>query len=89
MDEAERTAATYAALTDDELIARNGIDAFAGVVSLKVVNVGTGKQCVMCRNEIAPGPAAEETSEDAWLWCISCACRNPGSLLADGMAETA
>ena len=32
MDDADRAAAGYAALTDDEMIARNGIDAFAGVV---------------------------------------------------------
>jgi hypothetical protein len=88
MDDADRAVAEYAALTDDELIARNGIDAFAGVVTLKVVNVEHGNLCVMCRNEIAPGPAAEETGEDAWLWCGSCACRNPGSLMADGMAAT-
>jgi hypothetical protein len=89
MDDADQTATQYAALTDDELIARNGIDAFAGVVLLKVVNVGVGKQCVMCRNEITAGLAAEEASADAWLWCGSCACRNPGSLMAEGMAAPA
>jgi hypothetical protein len=89
MGDADRAAAGYAALADDALIARNGIDAFAGVVSLKVVNVGEGKQCVMCRTGIAPGPAAEEASADAWLWCGSCACRNPGSLMAEGLAATA
>jgi hypothetical protein len=89
MDGADRAAAECAALTDDEVIARNGIDAFAGVVLLKVVNVGAGKQCVMCRNEITAGMAAEEASADAWLWCGSCACRNPGSLIAEGMAATA
>jgi hypothetical protein len=89
MDDAGRAVAEYAALADDKLIARNGISAFAGVVTLKVVNVGQHKRCVMCRNEIAPGPAAEETSEEGWLWCGSCACRNPGSLMADGMAATA
>jgi hypothetical protein len=89
MDDADRAVAEYATVTDDELIARNGISAFAGVVTLKVVNVEQGKRCVMCRNEITPGPAAEETGEEKWLWCGSCACRNPGSLVADGMAATA
>jgi hypothetical protein len=89
MDDADRAAAEYAAATDEELIARNGIDAFAGVVTLKIANSGPDKRCVMCRNEIAPGPAAEETGEERWLWCGSCACRNPGSLMADGMAATA
>lgn len=89
MDDADRAATECAALTDGELIARNGVDAFAGVVTLKVVSVGQGNRCVMCRNEIASGPAAEETGEVAWLWCASCACRNPGSLMADGMAATA
>jgi hypothetical protein len=89
MDHADRAVAEYATATDDELITRNGIDAFAGVVTLKIVTIGQGNRCVMCRNEIDPGPAAEETSEDRWLWCGSCACRNPGSLMADGMAATA
>jgi hypothetical protein len=89
MDDADRAAAEYATVTDDELIARNGIDAFAGVVTLKIANVEQGNRCVMCRNEIDAGPAAEETSEEGWLWCGSCACRNPGSLMADGMAATA
>jgi hypothetical protein len=89
MNDADRAVAEHATATDDELIARNGISAFAGVVTLKVVNVEQGKRCVMCRNEIAPGPAAEETGEERWLWCGSCACRNPGSLMADGMAATA
>jgi hypothetical protein len=89
MDDADRAVAEYATLTDDELIARNAISAFAGVVTLKVVNVEQGTRCVLCRNEIAPGPAAEETGEERWLWCGSCACRNPGSLMVDGMAATA
>jgi hypothetical protein len=89
MDDADRAAAEYATVTDHELIARNGIDAFTAVVTLKIVNVGQAKRCVMCRNEIAPGPAAEEPGEEGWLWCGSCACRNPGSLMADGMAATA
>lgn len=88
MDDADRAVAEYATVTDVELIARNGIDAFAGVVTLRVVNVGEGKQCVMCRNEISHGPAGEETGEEKWLWCGSCACRNPGSLMADGMTAT-
>lgn len=88
MDGADRAAAEHAALSDGELIARNGIDAFAGVVTLKVVNVGQGKLCVMCRNQIAPGPAAEETGGDPWFWCGSCACRNPGSLMAEETAAT-
>jgi hypothetical protein len=89
MDDAGRAAAGYATVTGDELIARNGISAFAGVVTLKVVNAEPGKRCAMCRNEIAPGPAAEEAGEERWLWCGSCACRNPGSLMAGGMAATA
>jgi hypothetical protein len=89
MDDADRAVAEYALLTDDEVIARNGIDAFAGVVTLKIVDVGQSNRCVMCRNEIAPGPAAEEIGEERWLWCGSCACRNPGSLMTDGMAATA
>jgi hypothetical protein len=75
-------------MADDELITRNGIDAFAAV-TLKILNVGQGNWCVMCRNEIAPGLAAEEPGEERWLWCGSCACRNPGSLMADGLAATA
>jgi hypothetical protein len=87
MDDADRAVAEYATLTDYELIARNGIDAFAGVVTLKVVNVGQGTRCVMCRNEIDPSPAAEETGEERWLWCGSCACRNPGSSLPTGWPQ--
>jgi hypothetical protein len=47
------------------VIARNGIDAFGGVVLLEVVNVGAGEQFVMCRIEIAPGLAVEEASDPA------------------------
>jgi hypothetical protein len=74
----------------DAATAREAMDhADRAVVTLKIVTIGQGNRCVMCRNEIDPGPAAEETSEDRWLWCGSCACRNPGSLMADGMAATA
>jgi hypothetical protein len=89
MNDADRAAAECAAIADDELIARNGISAFAEVITLKIVNAEQGKRCVMCRNEVAPGPAAQETGEEGWLWCGSCACRNPDSLMADGMAATA
>jgi hypothetical protein len=90
MADADRATAGYAALTDEELIARNGLDStYAELVTLKVVTVGEGKHCVMCRNDIAPGLAAEETSEDGWLWCASCACRNPGSVMADEVTATA
>jgi hypothetical protein len=87
MDDADQAAAGYAALADDEVIARNGIDGFAGVVLLKVVTVGKGKQCVMCRTGIAAGLAAAEASADGWLRCGSCG--DPGSLMADGIAAAA
>jgi len=90
MADADRATAGHAALTDEELINRNGLDStYAGFVTLNVVTVGEGKHCVMCRNDIAPGLAAQEMSESGWLWCVSCACRNPGSVMADGMAATA
>ena len=90
MADADRAAAGYTALTDEELITRNGLDStYSGLATLNVVTVGEGKRCVMCRNDIAPGLAAQETSENGWLWCPSCACRNPGSVTADGMAATA
>jgi hypothetical protein len=84
MDDADRAAAEYAVLADDELIARNGINAFTGVVTLKIVNIEPGKRCVMCRNEIAPGPAVEETGEERWL-CHSGSTRPPrGSARTSG-----
>jgi hypothetical protein len=89
MADADRAAIGYAVLTDEELIARNGLDStYAEVATLKVVAVGEGKRCVMCGNDIPPGLAAEERSGDGWLWCGSCACRNPGSVMADGVAAT-
>lgn len=81
MADADCVAARYSILSDDELIARNGIDAYAGTGTLKIVTVGTGKRCVMCRNEITPGLAAEEAAGGQWLWCGSCASRNPGAVL--------
>lgn len=90
MADADRAAAGYATLTDEELITRNGLDStYAEVVPLKVVTVGEGERCVMCRNDIAPGLAAGETSADRWLWCGSCASRNPGSVMVDGVTATA
>lgn len=81
IDDADRASTEYAALTDEELTTRNGIDAYAEVVTLTVVTIGGGRRCIMCEREIAPGLAAEQAG-DGWLWCPSCACRNPGSVMA-------
>lgn len=90
MADADWATAGHAALADGELIARNGLDAtYAGIVPLKVVTVGEGNRCVMCRNDIAPGVAAEEAGADGWLWCGSCACCNPGSVMTGEVAATA
>jgi hypothetical protein len=89
MEDADRVTAGYANLSDDELIARNGIDAYAGTDTLRIVTVGAGMRCVMCRNDIMPGLAAEEVNGSRWLWCGSCASRNPGALLVSGDATAA
>src|SRR5271163_2545299 len=50
MADADRATAGHAALTDEELIARNGLDSTCTeLVTLKVVTVGEGRHCVMCR----------------------------------------
>jgi hypothetical protein len=89
MDHADTVTAGYADLSDDELIARNGIDAYAGIDTLKIVTVGAGKRCVMCQNDIVPGLAAEDADGSAWLWCGSCASRNPGAVLCSGTSTAA
>jgi hypothetical protein len=89
MDDADRMTAGYSSLSDDELIARNGIDAYAGTDTLRIVTVGAGMRCVMCRNDIMPGLAAEEVNGSRWLWCGSCASRNPGAVLDSGDATAA
>lgn len=89
MDDADRVAAGYSTLSDDELIAKNGIDAYAGTSTLRIVTVGAGMRCVMCRNDIMPGLAAEEANGSRWLWCGSCASRNPGAVLDGGDATAA
>jgi hypothetical protein len=80
MDDADRVMAGYSALTDDELIAQNGVDAYVHAESLKVVTVSEEKGCVLCRNDIASGTAAAEDG-NGWLLCGSCASRNPGAVL--------
>jgi hypothetical protein len=84
MDDADRAVARCAALPDDELVAQNGVDAYVGTDTLKVVSLGTAKGCVLCRNEIAPGAAAAAEDGDGWLWCGSCTSRNPGAVLDAG-----
>lgn len=83
MDDADRVMAGYAALTDDELTARSGVDAYVHAESLKIVIVSEVKGCVLCRNDIAPGTAAAEDG-NGWLLCGSCASRNPGAVLGAG-----
>lgn len=80
MDDADQVMAGYAALTDDELIARNGVDAYVHAESLKIVAVSEEKGCVLCRYDITPGTAAAEDG-NGWLLCGSCASRNPGAVL--------
>lgn len=83
-DDADRAAAGSASTTDEQMIKTNAIDAFAGPVTLQLVVIrDEDKRCVMCQNEITPGVAAEEIGEAPWLWCGSCASRNPGSVLVD------
>jgi hypothetical protein len=89
MDDADRATAGYSSLSDDELMARNGIDAYAETDTLRIVTVGAGMRCVMCRNDILPGLAAEEVNGSRWLWCGSCASRNPGAVLDSGDATAA
>src|SRR5258708_754526 len=74
MGDADRAVAESAVLPDEELARRNGLDhTYAEVETLKVVTVGEGHGCVMCREEIEPGLAAEEAGHAGWLWCGSCA----------------
>jgi len=81
-EDANRAAAEFADVTDEQMIYGEAIDAFVEPVALRLVVVkDEDKQCVKCRYGIAPGVAAEETSEAAWPWCGSCASRNPGSIL--------
>jgi hypothetical protein len=83
-EDVDRAAAESAIMTDEQMIERNAIDAFAGSVAFRLVVIDDeDKRCAMCHNEITPGVAAEEIGEAAWLWCGSCASRNPGSVLAD------
>jgi hypothetical protein len=89
MDQADQATAGYADFSDDELIARNGIDAYAGIDALKIVTVSAGKRCVMCRNNIMPGLAAEDADGSGWLWCGSCASRNPGAVVCGGTPTAA
>lgn len=87
---ADRATAESAAFSDEELMHRNGLEsAYAEFTALTLVPVEEGKRCRMCMNGIAPGLAAAETGGDGWLWCPSCASRNPGSVMADEAAETA
>jgi hypothetical protein len=82
MADAERAAATFAAIADDELRASiwGGADVYVGVDALKIVTLEKVTGCVMCRNDVAPGLAAEGDGGRA-LWCGSCASRNPGAVL--------
>lgn len=89
MADADCVMAGYSNLCDDELIARNGIDAYAGTDTLRIVTVGEGMRCVTCRNDITTGLAAEEANGSRWLWCGSCASRNPGAVLDGGDATAA
>jgi hypothetical protein len=89
MDDADRVTAEHSSLSDDELIARNGIDAYVGTDTLRIVTVDAGMRCVMCRNDIMPGLAAEDTDGSGWLWCGSCASRNLGAVLDRGDATAA
>jgi hypothetical protein len=89
MDDAGRVVARHAALTDEELIARNGVDAYVGVAAVKIVTLSEGKGCVLCGNEIVSGSSAAAEDGDGRLWCRSCASRNPGAVLDAASAEEA
>jgi hypothetical protein len=80
MLDAEQAIEEYAAVTDERLAAKNGIDAYRETAVLKLVAVGEGRKCSLCQSEIAPGAAAE--NKEGWLLCGSCATRNPDSVIA-------
>lgn len=81
-DNADRAAAEVDGIPDKQLMLRNGIDESRVPVAFRLVVIeGEGKRCVRCGNGIPPGVAAEETGTGAWLWCGSCATRNPDAAL--------
>jgi len=79
IDDADEVARWYAALTDADLIAGNGVDAYVQAEALKIVTVSEGKGCALCRKDIAPETVAAEDG-NGWLLCGSCASRNPGAV---------
>lgn len=83
--DADRAAAKSAAMTDEQLVKRNGIGAYRELAALRLVTVERGKRCAFCGNEIVPGAAAEQTEGEPWLWCGSCASRNPDAVLTGGV----
>jgi hypothetical protein len=84
MLDAEQAIEGYAAVTDERVAAKNGIDAYRETIVLKLVAVGEGRKCAVCQSEVAPGVAVE--NEEGWLLCGSCAARNPDSAVQGSVA---
>lgn len=84
MGDADRVAAEVAAVPDVTLANKLGVEPFRGPVSLTPATVDDkGAMCIACTNEIPAGAlAAAEIDNDPWLWCASCATRNPGAYIA-------
>lgn len=81
--DADRAAAEAAAMTDEQMAYRNAIEFYREPITLNLVTVGDGKLCALCGNEIGRGTAAERAEGEPWLWCGSCASRNPDSAIAN------
>jgi hypothetical protein len=82
-ENADHAAAEVAAIPDVTLANKLGVEPFRGPVSLQPATVGDkGAMCTACTNEIpAEALAAVEIGNDPWLWCASCATRNPGAFM--------
>lgn len=80
--DADRAIIERASMTDEQLTEKVMIDEYREPVAFRLVTVDADKRCIHCGSGIAPGIAAEETGGDQWLWCGSCASRNPDSVIA-------
>ncbi|MBO0803220.1 MAG: hypothetical protein J2P25_09120 [Nocardiopsaceae bacterium] len=89
MADASREIVERAYATDEQLAGKTMIEEYRAPLAFRLVAVGDGKACVHCRSEITLGIAAEEAEGGRWLWCGSCASRNPDSVIAGTMMRSA